>query len=252
MQYWLHRRRKRADLHSYLSKSLLNVSTVCWTQIRRGMGMIKTTVFCAILVAGLGVGASNAATQTPGTTFSGNACTLGGQTDCAALGQGGDPGVYTLSLTGLRPDPMGEASFAFFAEQADLYDMFGANDPDQNFRFSIDGNEVGLLFDVNTTDEAAESQELADSVDGSIDAAEGSIDEMSLNFTLSQAEFAPLIADRALSIAFDFSGSTEPVTIFENVTFSVEYETASVPAQAPFLLLLAGLAGLGFVRRKGG
>lgn len=215
------------------------------------MGMIKTTIFGAILVAGLGVGASNAATQTPSTTLSGNACTLGGATDCATLDQGGDPGVLTLSLTGLRPDPISDASFSIFAEQAGLYTLFGADNPYQNFRFFIDGEDFGVLFDTDPTDESAKNQELADTVGDAVDAAGGPIDEMPLNFTLSQAEFAPLIADRALSIAFDFSGSTEPVTIFENVTFSVEYETASVPAPAPFLLLLAGLAGLGFMRRTG-
>lgn len=205
---------------------------------------------------------AQAATVTSSTAYFGELCSTDETgapddlNDCATIpGNVGILGVYDLMIFDLDPNVVSDAHLSLTVKVADLFSTGDTaeavdNNPNERFRLFVDGVDYGLLFDESTADEAAVNQSLADSVQENIDAAAWTADQITLDFVISLADFAPLIKDGALFLRVDFRDDLN-INTFRDMVFTVSYETGltAVPAPASLLLLLSGIAGIAAVRK---
>jgi len=199
--------------------------------------------------------AANAVTVTSTYSYVGDICddfdADGGATgadfnDCNEIVQdGGATGLFGMELLGLRAHIVSDALFTLSVQVADLFSVGGGNNPNEAFGFSLDNVFLGNLFDDSTADEAAINGSLAASVQANIDASPKSDSAIDLSFSVAAADIAPIIQDGRMTAWFDFSGD---VNSMRNIELTVNY--AAIPLPAGGALLLAGLLGLGAVRRR--
>ena len=224
----------------------------------KALGFLLPAVFLA-------PGALSAATFI--TDFGGDVCSIppadqspdGG--DCRLIEWQSNPvGVFTMSLTGMDPNVVGDATVGISSTRADLFRTDGQlepggsrNNPVEFFELWLDDVYYGRLFDETTADEAAISPELAESVQINIDQATNTVDPFRLSFTVPEAITRDLVADGTLTARFDFRNSGD-VNLLLDPTFVVSYDTevpaVPVPLPAGGLLLAAGCLAFGAVGRR--
>lgn len=187
----------------------------------------------ALAVALLAAPFAQAETVTGSSTDPGDLCLTDanpeGDFDCATIsGNIGIHGVYNFVLSGLDPNPTGDATFRLTSTDADVFSNEADNNAGERFRLVIDGVDFGLLFDSSEFDEARVSPSLAASVQDNIAHATGSTGPIDLSFTLPLAQFAPMIADGQLIVRLDFR-EDQNINRFFDPTVSVSYPVGTSP-----------------------
>lgn len=130
---------------------------------------------------------------------------------------------------------LGDATFNFTVN-GDL------NSSNEFVDVSIDGVSLGRVFDNNTTN---------DPFNFASDIGNQSQSDLSGSATISNAIFAPLIADGILNLTFNFSGPVDFAGTVNKLEGSITFtEVSSVPLPASALFLLSGIFGLGVLRRR--